>query len=80
MNKLEVDDLLIITADHGNDPSFNGNDHTRENVPVIMYCRNFKHPRRLDAFDTFANVGATIADNFSIDKPTLGTSILDSLE
>ena len=80
LNKLEVDDLLIITADHGNDPSFSGNDHTRENVPVIMYCRNFKHPRRIDAFDTFANVGATIADNFSVDKPTLGTSILDSLE
>lgn len=80
LNKLELDDLLIITADHGNDPTFPGNDHTRENVPVIMYSRNFKHPKRLEAFDTFANIGATIADNFQVDAPTFGKSILDSLE
>lgn len=80
LNKLELDDLLIITADHGNDPTFPGNDHTRENVPVIMYSRNFKHPKRLEAFDTFANVGATIADNFQVEAPTFGKSILDSLE
>ena len=80
LNKLELDDLLIITADHGNDPTFEGNDHTRENVPVIMYSRSFKHPRRLDAFDTFANIGSTIADNFNIDKPSIGTSILNELE
>lgn len=80
LNKLELDDLLIITADHGNDPTFPGNDHTRENVPVIMYSRNFKHPKRLEAFDTFANIGATIADNFQVEAPTFGKSILDSLE
>lgn len=80
LNKLELDDLLIITADHGNDPTFPGNDHTRENVPVIMYSRNFKHPKRLEAFDTFANIGATIADNFQVEDPTFGKSILDSLE
>lgn len=80
LNKLELDDLLIITADHGNDPTFTGNDHTRENVPVIMYSRNFKHPKRLEAFDTFANVGATIAENFQVEAPTFGKSILDSLE
>lgn len=80
LNKLELDDLLIITADHGNDPTFPGNDHTRENVPVIMYSRNFKHPKRLEAFDTFANIGATIAENFQVEAPTFGKSILDSLE
>ena len=80
LNKLELDDLLIITADHGNDPTFTGNDHTRENVPVIMYSRNFKHPKRLEAFDTFANIGATIAENFQVEAPTFGKSILDSLE
>lgn len=80
LNKLELDDLLIITADHGNDPTFPGNDHTRENIPVIMYSRNFKHPKRLEAFDTFANVGATIAANFKVEPPTIGKSVLDELE
>lgn len=80
LNKLELDDLLIITADHGNDPTFKGNDHTRENVPVIMYSRNFKNPGRLEAFDTFANIGATIADNFDIEMPEIGQSVLDKLK
>ena len=80
LNKLELDDLLIITADHGNDPTFKGNDHTRENVPVIMYSRNFKEPKRLKIFDTLANIGATIADNFDISKPEIGESILEELE
>ena len=80
LNKLELDDLLIITADHGNDPTFKGNDHTRENVPVIIYSRNFKKPKRLKVFDTFADIGATIADNFDVEKPPIGTSILDELE
>ena len=80
LNKLDLDDLLIITADHGNDPTFNGNDHTRENVPVIIYSRNFKNPQRLPVFDTFANIGATIAENFDIDPPEIGTSILDELD
>lgn len=80
LNKLELDDLLIITADHGNDPTFKGNDHTRENVPVILYSRNFKHPKRLAPFETFANIGATIADNFEVELPLIGESILDDLE
>lgn len=79
LNKLEIDDLLIITADHGNDPTFKGNDHTRENVPVIIYSRNFKEPKRLPPFETFANIGATIADNFDVDAPDIGISILDDL-
>ena len=80
LNKLELDDLLIITADHGNDPTFKGNDHTRENVPVILYSRNFKNNKRLAAFESFANIGATIADNFEVDLPPIGKSILDELE
>ncbi len=79
LNKLELDDLLIITADHGNDPTFKGNDHTRENVPVIIYSRSFKEPKRLEQFKTFANIGATIADNFELNKPEIGESILDKL-
>ncbi len=80
LNKLEMDDLLIITADHGNDPTFKGNDHTRENVPLILYSRNFKNPRRLEIQDTLANIGATIAENFEITPPEIGMSILNELE
>ena len=80
LNKLELDDLLIITADHGNDPTFKGKDHTRENVPVIMYSRNFKEPKRLKQFETLANIGATIAENFQIPKPEIGESILEELK
>lgn len=80
LNKLETDDLLIITADHGNDPTFVGNDHTRENVPVIIYSRNFLVPKRLPILNTLADIGATIADNFDVNKPEIGTSIINSLE
>ena len=80
LNKLDTGDLLIITADHGNDPTFPGTDHTRENVPVIIYSRDFLEPKRLEAFETFANIGATIADNFDVDMPSIGKSILDELK
>lgn len=80
LNKLEMDDLLIITADHGNDPTFKGNNHTRENVPIIIYSRNFLSPKRLPIFNTLADIGATIADNFDVDKPEIGNSIINSLE
>ena len=80
LNKLETDDMLIITADHGNDPTFAGNNHTRENVPVIVYSRSFMSPRRLHVLDSFADIGATIADNFDLEKPEIGNSFLDELE
>ena len=80
LNKLELDDLLIITADHGNDPTFQGNGHTRENVPVIIYSRNFKTPHRLPPFESFADIGATIAANFDVEPPEIGKSILEDLE
>ena len=81
LNKLDLDDLLIITSDHGKDPTFNdGNSHTRENVPLILYSRNFKKPHRLEQVDTLADIGALIADNFDLEKPEIGTSILGELE
>lgn len=80
LNKLNNDDLLIITADHGNDPTFQGNAHTRENVPVILFGRNFKTPSRLEPLQTMADIGATIAENFEIEKPEIGTSFLDKLK
>ncbi len=79
LNKLENDDLLIITADHGCDPTFQGTAHTRENVPVIIYSRMFKKPKRLDILRSMADIGATIADNFEVEKPSIGESFLDKL-
>lgn len=80
LNKLNNDDLLIITADHGNDPTFKGTDHTRENVPVIIYSRVFNEPKMLPIMNTFADIGATIADNFEVDMPMIGTSYLNELK
>lgn len=80
LNKLEMDDLLIITADHGNDPSFEGNYHTRENVPVILYSRGFFSPKKLPVLESLGAIGATIADNFNVEKTEIGISILDELE
>ncbi len=51
-----------------------------ENLPVLIYSRNFKVPKRLAPFETLANIGATIADNFDISKPEIGESILEILE
>ncbi len=79
LNKLSSEDLLIITADHGCDPSMPGNTHTRENVPVIIFSRNFKEPKKLEVLETMADIGATIADNFEIDPPQIGSSFLEKL-
>lgn len=80
LNKLETDDLLIITADHGCDPTFKGTEHTRENVPVIIYGRNLKEPKKLDILNSMADIGATIAENFEVNKPFIGESFLDKLK
>lgn len=81
LNKLNNDDLLIITADHGNDPTFKGNDHTRENVPVIIYSNIFKSSGMLEPLNTLADIGATIADNFNIDNQlVVGNSFFDKLK
>lgn len=77
--KLKEDDLLILTADHGNDPTHTGTDHTREMVPLVLYSPSMKGSGLLAAPNTFAAIGATIADNFEIDMPENGTSLLDKL-
>ena len=78
---LKEDDLLIITADHGTDPTHTGTDHTREKVPFLAYSPSMKGSGLLEEGNTFANVGATIADNFNVDMPegTIGSSYLEQL-
>ncbi|MEE0131046.1 MAG: phosphopentomutase [Clostridium sp.] len=79
---IREDDLLILTADHGNDPTYKGTDHTREQVPFIAYSPSDTESGKLDTSDTFAVIGATIADNFGVRMPegTIGTSILDQIK
>ena len=79
---LREDDLLFLTADHGNDPTYKGTDHTREQVPFIAYSPSDTESGKLDTSDTFAVIGATIADNFGVRMPegTIGTSILDQIK
>lgn len=79
LSLLKEDDLLMITADHGNDPTFRGTDHTRENVPVIFYSKKFENPEQLPILKTYSDIGATIADNFNVNAPS-GTSVLERLK
>ncbi|MGC4376429.1 phosphopentomutase [Fictibacillus sp. Mic-4] len=79
LNKLHEDDLLIITADHGNDPVHHGTDHTREYVPLIVYYKEINEGKKLQVSSTYADIGATIADNFGIKMPDNGVSFLNQL-
>ncbi|EKH7754728.1 phosphopentomutase [Staphylococcus pseudintermedius] len=80
MDALHEADLLIITADHGNDPTAPGTDHTREYIPVIMYSPKFKGGQALEGDTTFSSIGATIADNFGVTLPEFGRSYLNELK
>ncbi|WHZ01612.1 phosphopentomutase [Neobacillus sp. YX16] len=77
--KLKDDDLLIITADHGNDPVAPGTDHTREYVPLIVYSKKMAEGKELPIRETFADIGATVAENFKVKMPNFGKSFLQEL-
>lgn len=79
---LKEEDLLIITADHGNDPTYTGTDHTREKVPFLAYSPSMEGSGELPEGDTFAAVGATVAANFGVHMPeeTIGESVLEMLK
>lgn len=79
---LKEDDLLIITADHGNDPTHTGTDHTREKVPFLAYSPSMEGFGKLEDAQTFGVIGATITDNFGLSMPegTIGSSVLDKLK
>ncbi|MFV8829402.1 phosphopentomutase [Alkalihalobacterium sp. APHAB7] len=79
LEQLVDDDLLIITADHGNDPTHQGTDHTREFVPLLVYYKGIEVGKDLSIRQTFADVGATVADNFSVKMPAYGTSFLNEI-
>lgn len=78
--RLDDEDLLIITADHGNDPTYKGTDHTREYVPLLVYSPRFQQGgKELELRRTFADIGATVAENFGVSMPEHGTSFLREL-
>ena len=82
LEEMRENDLLILTADHGNDPTYTGTDHTREQVPFLAYSKSMEGSGKLADTDTFAVIGATVADNFNIAMPenTIGTSLLGELK
>ncbi|MFW6285459.1 MAG: phosphopentomutase [Bacillota bacterium] len=79
LEKITEDDLLIVTADHGNDPTHPGTDHTREYVPLLVYSPKLRG-KALSIRETFADIGATISENFGVPKPAYGTSFLGELD
>lgn len=81
LENLRQDDLVILTADHGNDPTYTGTDHTREYVPFLAYSPKMPCGGPLEDQDTFAVIGATAAENFGVAMPegTIGSSILGEL-
>ncbi|WLV23490.1 phosphopentomutase [Aciduricibacillus chroicocephali] len=79
LDLLRQDDLLIITADHGNDPIHHGTDHTREYVPLLAYHKEIVEGKHLGTRKTFADAGATVADNFEVDAPKHGESFLSDI-
>ena len=80
LSMLKDDDLVMITADHGNDPTWTGSDHTREMVPLFLYSPSFTGSGLLRTSDTFSDIGATIADNFEVEAPVWGTSLMEYLK
>ena len=81
LEELRDDDLLILTADHGNDPTYSGTDHTREYVPFVAYSKRMDKGGALENRDTFAVIGASVAQNFGVDMPegAIGESVLNEL-
>ena len=80
LDAMKEDDILYITADHGNDPTWTGSDHTKEMIPLLVYSKSFKEPKQMETGTTFADIGATIAEQFNVEKPHIGTSFNEVLK
>ncbi len=79
LSNMKDEDILVLTADHGCDPTFKGTDHTREYIPLFVYGKNIK-PVDLGIRETFADIAATIADFFEVEKPEIGVSFLNQIK
>ena len=79
ISSMKEDDILIINADHGNDPTYKGTDHTREYIPVLVYGKNIKSGINLGIRNTFADIGATVADILNVTLPKVGKSFKDEI-
>src|SRR5690554_2450922 len=79
MEAMKEEDVLIITADHGCDPTMPGTDHTREYVPLLVYGKNLKPGVNLGIRDTFADLGASVAQYLGIEEPRYGKSFMESI-
>lgn len=80
MKEISEDDLIIVNADHGCDPTFKGTDHTREYIPVLIYSKKFKKSVDLGILDSFADIGATIGENFDLSPIPVGSSFFLKLK
>jgi phosphopentomutase len=81
LNAMKSDDLLIITSDHGNDPTFKGSDHTRENLPATIFSKSFTgKPKRLADFNGLATLGNIVARNFEVDIAKIGDDVFELLK
>jgi phosphopentomutase len=79
LSALGHEDLLILTADHGCDPTTPSTDHSREYVPLLVYCRSLKENVNLGTRKTFADIGQTIAEIFSLPGTGVGLSFLKEI-
>ncbi len=80
INALREDDLLIITSDHGNDPTYKGYNHTREMLPATIYSKSFKEPKKLNDFQGLGTLGNIVARNFGVDLISTGFDVFDELK
>jgi phosphopentomutase len=79
LDTLKEDDLLIITADHGCDPTTESTDHSREYVPIVFYGKGIKENNNLNTIESFGSIARTILDNFNIENDLVGESYLDKI-
>ena len=79
INNMKDDDVLIITADHGCDPGFKGTDHSREDVPLLVYGKRIKENNSLGTRNSFADVAKTILDMFNVENNIDGISFLNDI-
>ena len=80
MNKMKLDDILIITADHGCDPTTKSTDHSREYIPILIYGKSIKKGIQLGIRKTFGDIGATISEIFQVPLPKIGKSFLKDIK